>query len=122
MIHGPKFLNLVNEAREQIVECSAETLKIKLDEKLPFLLIDIREESEWQQERIPGAIHLGKGIIERDIESIIPSTNTELILYCSGGYRSILAAFNLKKMGYKNVKSMSGGFKGWKNKKHPITF
>ena len=112
--HASRFINLVNDAKSNIRECTVDDVKRKIDAGESFHLIDVREESEWQKGHIPTAAHLGKGIIERDIEKTIPDIDAEIILYCGGGYRSALAADNLQKMGYKNVTSMDGGFSGWK--------
>lgn len=112
--HSPRFLAIVDEARRNIQECTVSDVQQRLDAGETLLLIDVREESEFAAAHIPGAKHLGKGIIERDIEKEVPDTDTELILYCGGGYRSALAADNLRKMGYKRAISMDGGFRGWK--------
>lgn len=112
--HATQFLNLVQEARNQIKETNVAEVKAKLDKQDNFYLVDVREESEWQGGHLPKALHLSKGIIERDIENKIPDNNATIILYCGGGFRSALAAYNLQKMGYKNVVSMMGGFRGWK--------
>ena len=113
MAHAPKFLALVNEAKKRVRETNVADLKRRLDAGEKFVLVDVREESEWGRGHLPGAVHLGKGIIERDIEQRVPDTNTKLILYCGGGFRSALSADNLQKMGYSNVESMDGGWKGW---------
>lgn len=118
--HPPRFLAIVNDARSRIRECTIHDVKQRLDRGETFALIDVREESEFAAARIVGAQHLGKGIIERDVESQFPDTSTELVLYCGGGYRSALAADNLQKMGYTNVISMDGGFRGWKEAGYPI--
>jgi rhodanese-related sulfurtransferase len=112
--HGQKFVEIVNQARSQICECTIQDVVVRRANGDSFLLIDVREESEFAAGRIPGSVHLGKGIIERDIEAIVPDTGTPIVLYCGGGYRSALAALNLKLMGYSNVISMDGGFRGWK--------
>lgn len=112
--HAPKFLSLVQEARQQIKETNVEAVKAKLDQQENFYLVDVREESEWQAGHLPKALHMSKGTIERDIEGKIPDENAAIILYCGGGFRSALTAYNLQKMGYKNVLSMMGGFRGWK--------
>jgi rhodanese-related sulfurtransferase len=112
--HTPGFLKLVQDAKSRIRECTVEQVKQRLAAGEKLLLIDVREESEWAAGRLPGAIHLGKGIIERDIEVKIPDPATELILYCGGGFRSALVADNLQKMGYTNVISMDGGYRVWK--------
>jgi rhodanese-related sulfurtransferase len=118
--HTPAFMKIVDDARSRIRECNVEDVKRKLDRGENFHLVDVREESEWAAGHLPKAEHLGKGVIERDIETKIPDTNAEIILYCGGGYRSALAADNLQKMGYTNVISMDGGFRGWKDAGHPI--
>ena len=109
------FLELVQIALSAIQELDVNQVKNKLDNNENFLLIDVREESEWAQSRISGSIYLGKGIIERDIESIEPNKNREIVLYCQGGYRSALAAESLQRMGYTNAISMRGGFGEWVN-------
>ena len=119
--HSPRFLQIVDEAKKRIRELSVDEVKEKLDKREKFLLIDVREESEWAKDHLPGAIHVGKGIIERDIEDRVPDANTPLVLYCGGGFRSALAADNLQKMGYKNVLSMDGGVRGWREKGFPLT-
>jgi rhodanese-related sulfurtransferase len=113
MAHAPKFLSIVDDARRRVKETNVADVKRRIDAGEKLILVDVREESEWTNGRLPGAIHLGKGIIERDIEQRIPATDTKLILYCGGGFRSALAADNLQKMGYTNVESMDGGWKGW---------
>lgn len=114
MDHPPRFLKIVDDARSRIKELTVQDVKRKLDSGQQFYLIDVREESEFARGRIPGAEHIGKGVIERDIEQAIPETGAEIVLYCGGGYRSALAADNLQKMGYTNVASMDGGFRGWR--------
>jgi rhodanese-related sulfurtransferase len=118
--HSPRFLRLVDDARSRIQETSIDEVKRKLDGREKFLLIDVREESEFALDHLPGAVHLGKGILERDIEARVPSLNTHMILYCGGGFRSALAADNLQKMGYSNVRSMVGGIRGWREKGLPL--
>ena len=105
--------------KRRVREVSIDEVKARLDRGEKFLLVDVREESEYAQDHLPGAIHLGKGIIERDIEERVPELNTPLVLYCGGGYRSALAADNLQKMGYTNVLSMDGGIRGWREKHFP---
>ncbi len=112
--HAPRFLAIVDESRKHIQECTVSDVQQRLDAGEQLLLIDVREESEFAAAPIPGARHLGKGIIERDIEAEVPDIDTEMILYCGGGYRSALAADNLRKMGYTRAISMDGGFRGWK--------
>src|SRR5688500_5162746 len=118
--HTPAFMKVVDDARSRIRECNVEDVKRKLDGGERFHLVDVREESEWAAGHLPNAEHLGKGVIERDIETKIPDTSAEIVLYCGGGYRSALAADNLQKMGYTNVISMDGGFRGWKEAGYPI--
>jgi rhodanese-related sulfurtransferase len=113
MAHAPKFLSIVNDAKKRVKETNVPDVKRRIEAGEKFTLVDVREESEWAAGHLPGAIHLGKGIIERDIEQQVPATDTKLILYCGGGFRSALAADNLQKMGYTNVESMDGGWKGW---------
>lgn len=111
--HSPGFLNVVQDARSRIQECNVGHVQQKLANGEKFLLIDVREDHEWHAGHIPGAVHLGKGIIERDIEVLAPDLQHPLVLYCGGGYRSALAADILQKMGYTQVLSMDGGFRGW---------
>ena len=118
--HSPRFLKLVNETKSRINETNVQEVKQRLDRGERFHLIDVREESEWARGRLPGAVHLGKGVIERDVEEKFPDTNTELVLYCGGGFRSALAADNLQRMGYTNVKSMDGGWRGWTEAGLPV--
>ena len=113
MAHAPQFLKLVNDSKKKIKETDVADVKRRLEAGEEFVLVDTREDSEWANGHIPGAIHLGKGIIERDIEQSVPDTKTKLILYCGGGFRSALAAETLQRMGYSNVESMDGGWKGW---------
>jgi len=120
MPHSERFLQIVNDAKSRIRECTVADLAAKRERGETFHLVDTREESEWAAGHLPGAIHLGKGIIERDIESAIPDAEAEIILYCGGGFRSALAADNLQKMGYTNPISMDGGFKGWRDAGHPV--
>lgn len=119
--HTPRFLAIVNDAKKRVREVSVDDIKGRLNKGDKFLLIDVREESEFAKDHLPGAIHLGKGIIERDIETSVPDTNREMILYCGGGFRSALAADNLQKMGYTNVQSMDGGIREWREKGLPLT-
>lgn len=121
MQHSPEFQKLCEEARSKVREVTADQVKAKLDAKQKFHLIDVREESEWAQDHVKGAVHLGKGIIERDIEKKVPDPSAEIVLYCGGGYRSALAADNLQKMGYKNVLSMAGGIRLWREKNYPLS-
>jgi rhodanese-related sulfurtransferase len=119
--HTPRFLHIVNDARSRIRETTVDEVKAKMDRGETFILVDVREESEFAKDHLPGAIHLGKGVIERDIEQRVPDAAAPLVLYCGGGYRSALAADNLQKMGYTNVISMDGGMRGWREKRYPVT-
>lgn len=119
--HAPRFLKIVEDAKTRVRETTVDDVKARLDRGDKFVLVDVREESEFQKDHLPNAIHLGKGVIERDIEHQIPDLNTPLVLYCGGGFRSALAADNLQKMGYSNVISMDGGVRGWREKGYPFT-
>jgi len=119
--HPPRFLAIVDDAKKRVRETTVDAVKTRLDRGDKFLLVDVREESEYAKDHLPGAIHLGKGVIERDVEAKVPDTSTEMILYCGGGFRSALAADNLQKMGYTNVISMDGGIRGWREKAFPLT-
>jgi rhodanese-related sulfurtransferase len=119
--HAPGFLRLVDAARARIRECTVEDVKRRLDRGDRFHLIDVREHEEFARGHLPGAISLCKGIIERDIESAIPEAGADIVLYCGGGFRSALAADNLRQMGYTNVVSMDGGWRGWNDAGHPTT-
>ena len=114
MKHASKFVALVQDAKSRIRETTVDEVKKRLERGESLTIIDVREESEWEQGHVPGAIHLGKGIIERDIERMFPDADAELILYCGGGFRSALAADNLTRMGYRNAISMDGGMRGWR--------
>ncbi|HEY0984147.1 MULTISPECIES: rhodanese-like domain-containing protein [unclassified Schlesneria] len=118
--HAPRFLQLVEAVRGNIRECTVPDVEKRIAANEQFLLFDVREESEFAQGHLPGAKSLGKGIIERDIEALVPDFDREMVLYCGGGFRSALAADNLQKMGYTNVISMDGGFRGWKEANLPI--
>jgi len=119
--HSLRFLQLVNDAKKRVRETTVDAIKARLDRGDKFQLIDVREESEFAKDHIPGARHLGKGIIERDIETAVPDTGAEIVLYCGGGFRSALVADNLQKMGYSNVISMDGGIRDWREKGFPLT-
>jgi rhodanese-related sulfurtransferase len=119
--HSPRFLRIVEDAKKRVHETSVDEVKAKIDRGEKFLLVDVREESEYAKDHLPGAIHLGKGIIERDVEERVPDLSAPLVLYCGGGFRSALAADNLQKMGYSNVLSMDGGIRGWREKGFPLT-
>jgi rhodanese-related sulfurtransferase len=118
--HPPRFLQIVDDAKTRVRETTADEVKARLDRGEKFTLVDVREESEFAKDHLPGALHLGKGIIERDIEARVPDLNAELVLYCGGGFRSALAADNLQKMGYKNVISMDGGIRDWRERGYPL--
>ena len=118
--HAPRFLQVVTDAKKRIRETTVDDVKARLDRGEHFVLIDVREGSEWANGHVPGAVHLGKGVIERDIEARVPDPATPLVLYCGGGYRSALAADNLQKMGYTNVLSMDGGWRGWRERGLPV--
>ena len=113
MQHATGFLNLVNDAKKRVKETNVAAVNARLDKGEKLNLIDTREDNEWAKGHLPGATHLSKGIIERDIEKTFPDRDAELILYCGGGFRSALAADNLQKMGYTNAISMDGGWRGW---------
>jgi rhodanese-related sulfurtransferase len=118
--HSEGFLRLVEDAKTRIREITVEETRARLSSGTPPRLIDVREDHEWTAAHAQGAEHLGRGIIERDIEHQIPDKDTELILYCGGGYRSALAADSLQRMGYTKVYSMTGGWKAWKDAGAPI--
>jgi rhodanese-related sulfurtransferase len=118
--HNPGFLELVRQAKQKIKECSVGDVKAKLDRGESFHFIDIREDHEYQVDHAKGAVHLGKGILERDIESVVPNKDETIILYCGGGFRSALAADSLQQMGYRNVISMDGGIRAWREAGLPV--
>ena len=120
MDHSPGFLKVVNDAKTRVRENTPEDVKRKRESGDRFHFVDVREDDEWRKGHAAGAIHLGKGIIERDIEKAIPDNNAEIVLYCGGGFRSALAADALQKMGYTNVISMNGGWKRWRELGYPI--
>ena len=118
--HPPRFLKIVDDAKTRVRETNVEEVKKKIDRGEKFILVDVREESEFAKDHLPGAIHLGKGVIERDIEARVPDLGAEIVLYCGGGFRSALSADNLQKMGYTNVISMDGGIRDWREKAYPL--
>ncbi len=118
--HSPGFLAIVTDAKSRVKECGVEDVKRRLEGKDLFALVDVREESEYAAGHLPGAIHIGKGVIERDIEKKLPDLATPIVLYCGGGFRSALAADAIQKMGYTNVISMDGGWSGWVGKGYPV--
>ena len=113
MQHSPQFLKLVNEVKPRVKETKVDEVKKLMEGGEKFVLVDVREDNEWANGHIPGAVHMSRGIIERDIVAKVPEPSTKMILYCGGGFRSALAADNLQKMGYTNVESMDGGWRGW---------
>jgi rhodanese-related sulfurtransferase len=113
MQHSPQFLKLVNDAKTRVKETNVADVMRRMQSGERFLLVDVREDSEWAKGHLPGAVHMGRGVIERDIEVKVPDTGAKMILYCGGGFRSALVADNLQKMGYTNVESMDGGWRGW---------
>jgi rhodanese-related sulfurtransferase len=113
MQHSPQFLKLVNESKARVNETNVADVKRRMAAGEKFLLVDVREDHEWVKGHLPGAVHMGRGVIERDIEKSVPDTGAKVILYCGGGFRSALVADNLQKMGYTNVESMDGGWRGW---------
>jgi rhodanese-related sulfurtransferase len=119
MDHSPLFEKLCTEARENIREVSAEDVADRIAKAAPFVLLDVREESEFARGKITTARHIGRGVLERDIEKAVPDLEADIVLYCGGGFRSALAAESLSKMGYRNVSSMAGGWRGWKEKGLP---
>ena len=119
--HPPRFLKIVDDAKKRVRETNVDDVKKKMDRGGKFFLVDVREESEFAKDHLPGAIHLGKGVIERDIEARVPDLNAEIVLYCGGGFRSALAADNLQKMGYTSVISIDGGIRDWREKGYPLT-
>lgn len=122
MKHSPRFLALVEDVKTRIRETDVKEVMTRLGrENRKFILLDVREENEWVRGHLPGAMHLSKGLLERDIEKKIPDLKAEIILYCGGGYRSALAADNLQKMGYQNVISMDGGYTAWVEAGFPIS-
>ena len=120
MAHAPQFLKLVNDAKKRVKETNVPDVKRRMDSGEKLILVDVREDHEWAKGHLPNAIHLGKGIIERDIEQRVPDSAAKLILYCGGGFRSALVADNLQKMGYTNVESMDGGWRGWTEAGLPV--
>ena len=113
MVHSPQFLKLVQDAKQRVKETNVPDVKKRIDAGERLILVDVREDNEWAKGHLPHAVHMGKGVIERDIESQVPDVHTKLIVYCGGGFRSALVADNLQKMGYTNVESMDGGWRGW---------
>ena len=118
--HSPGFLKVVNEAKAHIRECTIHDVKARLDRGEQFVFVDVREDHEWAVDHVRGAVHIGRGILERDVELKIPDHDAAIVLYCGGGFRSALSAWNLTKMGYTNVISMDGGIRAWREAGYPI--
>jgi rhodanese-related sulfurtransferase len=118
--HNPGFVSLVAEARRAVKECTAGEVKVRLERGETFHFLDVREDNEFATDRASGARHVGRGILERDIETLIPDKNADIVLYCGGGFRSVLAAESLQKMGYTRVTSMDGGMRAWREAGYPI--
>ena len=118
--HSPGFLALVTDAKSRVRQFTIEEFRGRLEKGERYVLVDTREDNEWAKGHLPGAHHLSKGVIERDIESKIPDHATPIVLYCGGGFRSALVADNLQKMGYSNVVSMDGGWRGWLERGLPV--
>ena len=121
MEHSLRFSKLCDDARARVTEVSIDDVHAKQTRGESFYLVDVREDREWDKGRITGAIHLGRGVIERDLEKTIPDPNAEIVLYCGGGFRSALAAESVAKMGYTRVASMAGGWRAWTGKGLPTT-
>ena len=120
MKHSPGFLALVNAARKRVKECGIADVRARLDRGERFHFVDVREDCEFCIDRAAGARHIGRGVLERDVETLIPEKDAPIVLYCGGGYRSALSADNLQKMGYTNVISMDGGIRAWREAGYPI--
>ena len=120
MKHNPGFLKVVEAAKQRVRECTISDVKAKLDRAERFHFVDVREDHEYERDHAAGAIHLGKGVIERDIETVIPNKQESIVLYCGGGYRSVLAADSIRQMGYTDVISMDGGIKAWREAGFPM--
>jgi rhodanese-related sulfurtransferase len=120
MKHNPGFLTMVDAARTRVKECTVAQAKTMLDRGEVLHFLDVREDHEFAKDHAKGASHLGKGIIERDVETLIPNKEEAILLYCGGGYRSVLAADALQRMGYTNVRSMDGGITGWREAGYPV--
>jgi len=118
--HSPGFLRIVEEAKGRVKETDVASVAARRERGETFHLVDVREDGEWEKGHLPGAVHLGKGVIERDIEKMIPDHDADIVLYCGGGFRSALSADVLQRMGYTNVTSMDGGFTGWVDAGHAL--
>ncbi|HEX5133057.1 MAG TPA: rhodanese-like domain-containing protein [Candidatus Krumholzibacteria bacterium] len=120
MHHSPRFLKIVDDTRPRVCETDIHRIRDRIARGDSFYLVDVREDREWEHGHLPGAIHLGKGVIERDVELTIPDFDADIVLYCGGGFRSVLAAESLARMGYRNVCSMDGGYRGWTEAGFPV--
>ncbi|HTA21346.1 MAG TPA: rhodanese-like domain-containing protein [Polyangia bacterium] len=120
MKHSPGFLAIVDDAKRRVAECTIADVKARLDRGEAFHFVDVREDSEWAVDHAAGARHIGRGVLERDVEALIPDKTAPVVLYCGGGFRSALAADNLQKMGYTNVVSMDGGMRAWREAGYPV--
>jgi rhodanese-related sulfurtransferase len=121
MVHSPGFLKLINDARPRVKEISIEEARERLAKNPQAVLLDVREDNEWNKDHAVQAVHLGKGVLERDLESKFPDPNREIIMYCGGGFRSVLTAEVAQKMGYRNVSSLKGGYRGLVEANWPMT-
>ena len=119
-VHSPGFLALVGDAKRRVRECDIPTYRARAGAGEALVLVDVREDHEWDAGHLPGATHLSKGVIERDVERLYPDRATPLVCYCGGGFRSALVADNLQRMGYTNVLSLAGGFRGWVERGLPV--
>ena len=120
MDHAPRFLQVVDEARTHVRETTVEAVRARQASGEAFTLVDVREDSEWALGHVPGAVHIGRGVLERDAEALLPDPSAPVVLYCGGGFRSVLAAESLGRMGYTNTESMDGGFRGWTEAGGPV--
>lgn len=120
MKHSPGFLKLVEDARRHVRECTVEEVKARLDRGEAFHFVDVREDGEYAVDHAAGARHVGRGVLERDVETLIPDPDADIVLYCGGGFRSALAAESLQKMGYRRVQSMAGGIRAWREAGFPL--
>jgi rhodanese-related sulfurtransferase len=120
MKHNPGFLALVGDAKKRIAECGVAEVRARLEAGEPFAFIDVREDAEFAVDRARGARHIGRGVLERDVETLLPDKDAPIVLYCGGGFRSALAAESLQKMGYTQVVSMDGGMRAWREAGYPI--
>ena len=120
MVHSEAFLKLVDDAKTRVSEITVDEVRGMQNRGGKFVFVDVREDSEWDAGRAAGSIHLGKGVIERDVEAAILDHDVEIVLYCGGGFRSALAGDMLQRMGYRNVLSMAGGIKGWRDRGYPM--